>query len=354
MDADLRLARAPRHLRPRPRCPPRRARRARGPRPDPRRARARSGDRGGHCAVQPPSTSRLVPVTSAAASDARYTTAPVTSSTRPRRPSGMRRSTACPELRVGEEGCGHGRLDERRRDRVHPHPVRSQLDAPPPWSDPRQRAWSCSRRCVPRRPRGPSARRSGRSTPPPASTIRRAAAWSVTNAARTFSASRASSCIVRDVEQRLRRVRARADHQHVEPRQAGHQVADAASSGSRRRATGRAWRPSARTSAATRSSSSGERLTTTTSAPALASAWAHAAADAAPGPRHERGPAVEGAQASTSRRSSRMRGGERVPGERLGVARWRRRPAPPGACPRRSGAGRSPSSGTCPTQSPPV
>src|SRR5712691_3267134 len=44
-------------------------------------------------AVQPPSTSRLDPVTSPAAGEARKTTAEATSSTVPSRPNGMRSST---------------------------------------------------------------------------------------------------------------------------------------------------------------------------------------------------------------------------------------------------------------------
>jgi magnesium transporter len=43
-----------------------------------------------YCAVQPPSTTRLVPVTSEAPGEARNTTAAATSSGRPMRPSGMR------------------------------------------------------------------------------------------------------------------------------------------------------------------------------------------------------------------------------------------------------------------------
>src|SRR5262249_41505501 len=47
-----------------------------------------------YSAVQPPSTRSEVPVTSAAASDARYTPAPIRSSTAPSRPSLIRRRTS--------------------------------------------------------------------------------------------------------------------------------------------------------------------------------------------------------------------------------------------------------------------
>src|SRR5436305_4914631 len=59
-------------------------------RPAARLARAGACD---HQAVQPPSTRRLEPVTSAAAGEARKTIADATSSTVPRRPNGMRSST---------------------------------------------------------------------------------------------------------------------------------------------------------------------------------------------------------------------------------------------------------------------
>jgi hypothetical protein len=58
-----------------------------------------------HSAVQPPSTTSAEPVMSAAASDARNTTAPIRSSTWPRRPSLIRLSTSCRKAGSAKNGC---------------------------------------------------------------------------------------------------------------------------------------------------------------------------------------------------------------------------------------------------------
>ena len=93
------------------------------------RAALQRADHGtSYSAVQPPSTTSAVPVTSAAASDARNTTAPIRSSTVPSRPSLIRRTTSSWNARVVPERPGQRRVDEGRADGVHPDAVRRQVD----------------------------------------------------------------------------------------------------------------------------------------------------------------------------------------------------------------------------------
>ena len=227
-----------------------------------------------------------------------------------------------------------------------PSPGAEPARPPPPWSDPRRRAWSCSRRCVPRRPRGPSARRSGRSSP---ARVDHPACGRLERHERRAHVQREQGVelIVRDIEQRLRRIRARADHQHVQPRKRRTPGGGCSSSGSRRgppagrcaRARGPP-RPHARARRASGSPSRRPRP------PSPAHGRTRGRCRARPPSRARSG--RRGRSSLDLEALEPHAGGERVPGERLGVARWRRRPAPPGACPRQSGAGRSPSSGTCP------
>ena len=93
------------------------------------RAALQRADHGpSYSAVQPPSTTSAVPVISAAASEARNTTAPIRSSTVPSRPSLIRRTTSSWNARVVPERPGQRRVDEGRPDGVHSDAVRREVD----------------------------------------------------------------------------------------------------------------------------------------------------------------------------------------------------------------------------------
>ena len=82
-----------------------------------------------HCAVQPPSTRMLVPLTSPALGEARKITAAATSVVVPTRPIGMRGEDVAQELRAVEPLGRPRRADERRRDGVDRHAVRPHSSA---------------------------------------------------------------------------------------------------------------------------------------------------------------------------------------------------------------------------------
>src|SRR5215208_2519837 len=80
-----------------------------------------------YCAVQPPSTSRLAPVISPAAGEAKKSTAPVTSSTRPRRPNGIRDRVSSLSVSSSRRGLVMG-VSTNVGDGVDPNLVRGKLD----------------------------------------------------------------------------------------------------------------------------------------------------------------------------------------------------------------------------------
>ena len=105
---------------------------------------ARVDAQSGYCAVQPPSTGRIAPVTRPDARDDRNTTAAATSAVVPTRPMGIRARTPARNAGSSSRSAVPGGVDSGGGDRVDGHAV-APTRARGPWSRGSRRPCSRSR-----------------------------------------------------------------------------------------------------------------------------------------------------------------------------------------------------------------